>query len=393
MMKAISTLWSILLGVIRFTIYPIHLLYRVIVRCFHLCAVLSVFFIIPVIIILAIVLINMLGNWNALMSADVFVEGELLLWIVSFGSLGGLAYFMRFARKAIISHIFDLRKYIDTFYGWNPGSDGWIPGLEIRKSISDTRQHHIMKILPSIKEILISSIMFNIASFLLMIALLFSYIPIKNDKDWKSNVSRGIDQLRSIVVFIPKGTTYPLVFPKDADIGTKVGICPVDSNFIWLKHFKEAISNCYIGREKPNVLVQGFSSVAPMSEDSGKSDMLNCEVANQRAEAVVGLLISELNNDSHMDQCMKALEFFEKIRPNGLCKRDEEEFKFDPENHNIKFNITYIPWKSYDDMLEKKPAYDGTIIHRNKEVEFLNRVVHITITNDACWRDARSSDL
>lgn len=388
-MKAISKLWSILLRITRFTVYPIHLLYRVMVRCFHLFAMLSMFFVIPIISI--IVFTYMYGNWNTLMTTVLFVEGELILWILSFVSLGGLAYIIRFSREAITRHIFDFVDTIKTFYGWNRGPDGWIPGLEVGKSILDTGRRHFMKILPSIKNILISSVKFNLALFFLTISLLFSYIPIKNDHDWKSNVSRGLDQLRNFIVFTQEGTTYPLVFSDHANLSTKDGICPVKSNFDWLKQFKEAISNCSKKGKRPSVLVQGFSSVAPIStheEYNGlNSDRLNCEVANLRAEAVVGLLISDLKSDSKpIDQCVEAMKIFDDIRTKDLCERNKREFRSNPEDHNINFDITYIPWKSYDDMSENKPANDGTILHRKRKVEFLNRVVYITITNDACWK-------
>ena len=118
--------------------------------------------------------------------------------------------------------------------------------------------------------------------------------------------------------------------------------------------------------------------------------MVNCETANQRAEAVVEFL---LGRPRDRWTCGSGGQVEVGRFENGsgqLCQRSDrndnlvEEFTYG-EADGLKFDLSYKPWKTHEAMTTEKPA-DNDVLHgpRRYDVEFLNRAVYIPLKNDAC---------
>lgn len=180
---------------------------------------------------------------------------------------------------------------------------------------------------------------------------------------------------------------YQLVYPPHGDLDTKNGICPDGQEYHsleWLGMFKPAVRQCAGGEERLKLEVAGFSSIAPVAMAGGheSSGLLNCEIANQRAEAVVGFLIEE---EYHCEEFLRS-SLWERPE-NKLCTRKMDEYRFGRE-HGLPYDITYRPWQNHEKMEQSRPVNDGTLGgDRRYPSEFLNRGVQITVNNDTCWRD------
>lgn len=171
---------------------------------------------------------------------------------------------------------------------------------------------------------------------------------------------------------LKKGTQFSLVY-REGDLETKEGICPEGSNLEWLKLFKAAISDSLKDKDgRLKLKIQGFASIAPVPVNgiiNDKSDTLNLQIANERAEAVIYFL-TLADNKYDQESCVAVL--------------DSKKYAKDSTWTGTNFDVSYKPWESYDKMNKEKPLKNPPEDSKNKEDrqldrEYLNRSVRIII--------------
>ena len=199
--------------------------------------------------------------------------------------------------------------------------------------------------------------------------------------------------------------SFLLGYPPQGDLESKKGICPEGDNLIWLTLFKKAFLECAKDGQM-NLKIQGFASAAPVTEKDSikakqaKSDSFNCEIANQRAEALIYFLTLADNKTYNLDSCKVALKdssrwghegdkLCTRGRPHSLAwKRSDFTVTYDDSPRvqwkGPHFTVAYKPWKKYEEMAKAKPVQDSLRL----DLEFLNRSVKITIEGDSCFTKA-----
>ncbi len=162
-------------------------------------------------------------------------------------------------------------------------------------------------------------------------------------------------------------------------------ICPDESQLLWLTAFRDAIAECAPDEKNPlRLTVRGFASVAPVKVAGGgpdASDRMNLDIANRRGVAIGNFLAS----GAYRRDC---------VPDRNCCERTTELMCGDgnwPADGDCRTEANYVvrykPWPSYEAMVCSKPAHDGARPgHTHYKVEFLNRAVHMVVTNDACWQ-------
>ena len=169
---------------------------------------------------------------------------------------------------------------------------------------------------------------------------------------------------------------YSLAYPEQGRRKIKAGICPDSRASEWLNEFKAAVveySRDSQDGPRLQLEVRGLSGVAQVTEAAcrNRSDQCNCDIANERAEAVVGFLTSD-------DSCTDVLNEQRWESPgNDPCLRPKKEFKLSTQHG---FDVIYRPWQSYEEMMRHKPINDGSSDgKRRPAVEFLRRAVQIMV--------------
>ena len=153
----------------------------------------------------------------------------------------------------------------------------------------------------------------------------------------------------------PAGTVFSLMYVAQGDLAEdKLGICPDKANQRWLSLFREALVACS-GSGPLEVTVTGYASIAPVTEsgviNQDKSDVFNCEIANQRTEAVAHFLASsdsaeEGKEDNHQ-WCLDLLK--ERRTPNQLCSGSGLDREWgNQDNSNLK--VKYRTWGDFKDI-------------------------------------------
>lgn len=324
----------------------------------------------------------------------------------------------------------------------------WLPGLDIKESLSVTRQFYGAKIWPSVVEIGTEFRKLVFATLILCIAfgIYVGAVYTTSPKEWKiflfprtpvyiqdhphpdieeklvnhphPGITKEIPDRShkpSTSYRFEKGTQFSL-FYKEGNLETEGGnlkaedgICPEGSNLEWLRLFKTAITDSL--KDKDGYLklkVRGFASVAPVlvNSDPTKSNSLNCEIANRRAEALIYFLMLPDSISYDPEGCKKALENSSMWgrEENELCTRKAmpntstwREMGFDvtyemrPDTTIVwkrtNFDVSYKPWQSYEDMEEDKPAKGSSPQSRQRDIEFRNRSVQITIEEGSDWTE------
>ena len=285
----------------------------------------------------------------------------------------------------------------------------WMPELEIGKGLTTTWEL-ISDATPMIQEALKSSRKLFFSMVILHIALFMVWMHVIANEDQQQRVKKELKEIqeqhhKSATNFAKwqievkrmhkdprppdkKSSVFFLFYPPEGDLKTKKGICPDKESLKNLSKFKSAIAECSENGPRLEIEVRAFASIAPVKVDGNDdcSDLLNCEIANQRAEAVVGMLIEE-QEDLNFENCKTILRDNKYGRqPGKLCTRETN----DCNSLRLKskhFDVIYSPWHSYKKMIDARPADDGTLSSRRQKAEFLNRVVQIVVNNDVCWRE------
>ena len=325
--------------------------------------------------------------------------------------------------------------------------DKWWPKIDIKESLKVTWYCYFARVCPSIKETFAQSQKLFFALLLLCIISVCGYISVNELNKWQENVKDSLVGIRTVTDTIKtvtdtirtdtanlmilrssglspaylsgKGDTISLVYPPQGNLNSKKGICPEGDNLIWLKLFKQAILKCAedsLRKQRPMKLtVQGFASAAPvfLNGDTTNSNSLNCEIANQRAEALIDFLTLPESIRYTEEGCKAVLDssrIWGRVE-NKLCIREMPDtvrwkaLHFDvkidttesrlrlnfamSDSNSVKqkgkgFNIAYQPWQSYDEMKRAKPVQDSLRL----DLEFLNRSVQIIIEEGDCWTKA-----
>ena len=299
---------------------------------------------------------------------------------------------------------------------WNTRLSKMEPGKSQRVTCCS-----VAEIWPFMRKTLTESGKITLYILILYIILIFGYKSVKILSEWQENVKDSLVGIRTVTDTIRtdtadlillrssglssaylsgKGDTISLVYPPQGNLNSKKGICPEDDNLIWLKLFKQAILKCAEDRLKKQqplkLKVQGFASAAPvlLNGDTTNSDSLNCEIANQRAEALIYFLTTEPYNST---KCKSALDNdgrwgreegkpYARGRPDTLEWKDSSFTVTYADSPRVQwkrshFIVTYKPWQNYDDMEKVKPVQDSLRL----DLEFLNRSVQIIIEEGDCW--------
>lgn len=385
-----------LIFVLKLLLYPIHFLLRVLAR--SLLIVLTTGFVPLLLFVVAYIWVC---AWKWLQSGDwetVVGVAETISLITLLSGMGLLANFLKQKWETIkksLRDIFGIARSVIV--------DGeWIPGLNVGESLTRTRDENLSLIRPSVKDMSVASWQFLKASSLFLTVSMFAYLPIKDFKDWQERIEGKVERPSPVIVtdtvenvqyFFEKDKTFVLAHVEDADLESREGICLDDGQQRWLAEFKKAIEHCADSGPRPELEIRAFSSTAPMALGGRVtprgSASVNCEVASQRAEAVVEFLLGRprerwaCGSDGGIE-----VGSFE----NGggqLCRRldsagKDEEFTYGAAD-GLKFDLSYKPWKTHEAMTAEKPADNG-VLHgpRRYDAEFLNRAVYVTLKNDVC---------
>ena len=386
-----------LIFVLKLLLYPIHFLLRILAR--SLLIVLTTGFV-P--FLLSLVVYIWVGAWKWLQTGDwrdVSGIAETISLITLLSGMGFLANFLKQKWETIkksLWNIFGIARSVIV--------DGeWIPGLDIGESLTRTRDENLSLIRPSVKEMSVASWQFLKASSLFLTVSMFAYLPIKDFKDWQERIEGKVEQPSPVIVtdtaenvqyFFEKDKTFVLAHVEDADLESRAGICLDDGQQRWLAEFKKAIEHCADSGPRPELEVRAFSSTAPMALGGRVtprgSASVNCEAANQRAEAVVEFLLGrpEVRWACGSGGRVEVGSF--ENGGGGLCQRLDGDGKADDEftygeEDGLKFDLSYRPWRTHAAMTAEKPADNGVLQGpRRYDAEFLNRAVYVTLKNDVC---------
>lgn len=267
----------------------------------------------------------------------------------------------------------------------------WIPEWKIGKGLSATWQQ-IIEIPPKIWETFTTSGMLALSTFIVAIVLVLAHMHEKDSAEWQEDIATWLETLEERQATLEDDLTdwqeevkdmhppleeplvvYSLAYPDQGDRDEKKGICPDPMTSEWLNEFKAAIAKYSKDESRLQLEVRGFSSVAPVAEagSRNRSNQFNREIANERAEAVVGFLTSG-------DSCEKIFSE-SRDRKWERQKNNRGEFKFGIKE-GLDFDVTYRPWQSYEEMTRHKPINDGPSGgQRRPAVEFLSRAVQIIV--------------
>ena len=379
---------------VQLILFPLHFLFRIAARTILLISTLGAALVLPLLVLYGLIALG--DGWKGLIPTLLGNVGLVAL----LGTLGILAAVISKTWQAILSSLAIIGTEI-----WGIFATGWLPDpvLDFRASLSTTWTGNVARILPNAKKILISAGQLIIAIFLLLALVVLAYASTKAEDSRRAEVTRLLEKPPPHVVVVrpddriasylfQKGTVFSLAFLKDAVPKTGAGICLTDHHKTWLRKFKKAILKCP-EESKIELEVMGFASASPVQVagvegggSSPSSDALNCEIANSRAEEVIDFLISDAgdsfecgtgedrrrNDDRRYDR-------------KGICKRSPEELEF-PIGPNGSVKISYKPWLSHDQLALNKPVDDGDDKRgpRLRDVEFLNRSVHLRLSEGAC---------
>ena len=380
--------------VVQLILLPFHFLFRIAARTVLLISTLGAALVLPLLVLYGLIVLG--DGWTGLIPTLLGGVGLVAL----LGTLGILAAVISKTWQAILSSLATIGTEI-----WELFTTGWAPGpvLDFRASLSTTWSDNLAQLYPKAKKVFLSSGGL-IASLLLLFLLVWpAYLSLEDEKQWREEIHSFLQVPPPHVVVVrpddriasylfQKGTVFSLAFLKDAVPKTGAGICLTDHHKTWLKKFRKAILKCP-QESKIELEVMGFASASPVQVagvegggNSPSSDALNCEIANSRAEEVIDFLISDAGdsfecgagedrrrNDDH------------RYDRKGICKRSPEELEF-PIGPNGSVKISYKPWPSHDQLALNKPVDDGDDKRgpRLRDVEFLNRSVHLRLSEGTC---------
>lgn len=384
-------------------LYPFHFIARVLAKMLvYLAAVIGLF---AASLSLLMVLLLVAYLWSEdLLSYLIEQTGSPMFGLVA--ALGLLGALLKIANKSARDALHEIGQVFQEM-----GPD-WIPPPDLRQSFAKTWSDGLAQIIPTIEELWSLSFKLFFALVLLVLLLFCFYALAVVDSRSKENVQKVLEsvtelQARPAVVVVSggkpaesppevatlfhSGDVYSVAHVEQGSLKVGTGICLDDHvSLLWLNTFKIALEECAEKMPgcRPKVIVRGFASNAPVGlpdalSSAGLSQaVLNCEIANRRAEEVVNFLVSK---DDY--KCQAGAHELPPYGKRDPCKRSEELFNFG-EAEGLAFDVSYRPWHPPEEMADEKPADDGDLQgERRHKVEFFNRAVQLTLHNYGCDRE------
>ena len=385
-------------------LYPFHFIPRVLAKTLVFLAAVVGIIAAPIVLLLLLLFVLLpILPCDALLWEDLLDHLTKLArhpWFGLVAHLGVATALLGFVSKSMQD---SLRRIGKKFQNMKPG---WRPRLDLRRSLAQTRRYYLRKVMRTGGKLLSLSLKFIFGLVLLLLLAAYHYArAVAQD-----NVLESVKELQArpdVVVVaggggagdgLPafatpfySGGVYSIAHVKQGSLENGNGICLDDHvSLPWLKTFKTALEECAAKMPgcRPGVNVRGFASNAPVSlpdalSSAGLSQaVLNCEIANRRAEEVVNFLVSK--GDYKCQASAHDLPPYGKRDP---CKRSKELFKFG-ETDGLAFDVRYEPWRPPEAMVREKPADDGDLQgERRHKVEFFNRAVQLTLSNYGCDRE------
>lgn len=376
-------------------LYPLHGALRTAARLLLLICTVG-----PLLVPLCLAIVGWTSAWSLLENQDDGTSSHALIGLLALlSSLGLLANFLKRQWTTICESLWQILSRTLSII-----VDGeWMPGLDIKKSLRDTWGENLSFLWRNLRDMSVASWRFVIAASLFLPVCLALYFPVSEFNEWRDKVLEKVERPSPVIVIdtvenvqyvFEKDKTFVLAHVEDADLESRAGICLDDGQQRWLAEFKKAIEQCADSGPRPELEVRAFSSTAPMALGGRVtphgSASANCEVANQRAEAVVEFLLGRPRERWACGSGGRvAVGSFE----NGggqLCQRSDsngkavEEFTYGDAD-GLNFDLSYKPWGSHAAMTAEKPADNGVLPGpRRYNAEFLNRAVYVTLKNDVC---------
>ena len=371
--------------------YPINLMIRIAERVFALFARIFIFLLTIVILIIFLKFVPSKASETKIIGTNFLVTVGLT------SSYFGTKFFEAAVKqlKTMINMICDQLNF-----------ESWLLSYDFRKSFRKSLDGLIASknsMYPVPWRLLICSIFFTLSigtidTTVQKVRKYYSQFQFVENQYYFPDFKPPLPKPKRIV--FKSHTIFPVVFVSNADLDTKRGIClDTDSDSedhsmsIWLEKFKDSISKCSDKNKQLQLEIWGFSSIAPVSinGDYSSSDLLNCEIANQRSEAVLSFILADLSPDHSYFKDKSCAEVVGGTHwssdSSELCKRKRKEFSYTVEYaENANLNLVYKPWYSYEDMRKNIPVNDGTFESRIPNLEVLNRSVFIVVKNNSCWQ-------
>lgn len=389
--RVLENIWPVFVNIVRLPFWIGHFAFRFVARIALLVTLAGIIIIIPI-LIAGVVILLLLPH----ILECVGIDPESIRVPAFLVTLGVFATLSNFFGKVILHSLHTLARNLLKTLGneWLH----WIPAWTIRASLLTTGQQ-LTEIGPKIWETLKTSGMLTLSILLVTIVLTLTYVHTKEPTKWQKGIDDRLATLEEQQTTLKDDFTawqekvtamhpprppqleeplvvYSLAYPGQGYRSTNAGICPDPRTSEWLQEFKKAIGE--YSRNEPRlqveVEVRGFSSVAPVAgaDCRNRSDQCNCDIANKRAEAVVGFLTSD-------DYLCEAVLNEQRWKSPGddPCLRPKREFKLSTQDG---FDVIYRPWQSYEEMTRHKPINDGLSDgQRRPAVEFLSRAVQIIV--------------
>ena len=316
---------------------------------------------------------------------EVGIGSLAAIWLASLGGIGAL---LTIARKWLAKSLLAIFNALKE--AWKVD---WFPARVMETTVAEAFNAHVLPAFHCVKKVIGWSlvVVFAFSGLVLGLAYLSTSKADESANEIVADIVRSVSSTENQIYFLDwakptfafeKGTIFSLVFPSQGNLRTKKGICPADDGVTmrWLREFRAALATCPVPEKKNGnglkLEVRAYASMAPVIFDGSddRSDEFNCEIANQRAEAVARLLVAE-EECFNSDYCKTNVGSAE--RP---CGPAEDAGPLSRPN----FSVRYVQWDSFEEMRKKRPMNDGTMEKRRHKAEFLNRSVHIIVRNDAC---------
>ena len=386
-----EAVWLFLVRAAEILLYPVHFAIRVLARLLLIVAAIA-----PIVGLIVLTW----WFWRELLDWTRFlVEGTLLAAAVAFLVAAGLFAVVLKEMGRLVLKAFKLVG--ETVMSALRGN--WNPGLKVRRSFVETWRDYIAKVpgtalLTFGSACLVTLVVFGVG------LLAWAAYPLTKPKMVDryivvvdANEDRGGGAVkRKIKYHLSTRTIFSLTYLNDAQPQEGYGICLEEGHKEWLRMFKEAIVECVqlersrtsevveqgatFKRRVPTFDVVGFASVAPMQGSDHDGAVLNCDVANRRADAV-GSFLADEEKYKNKWECDAVGSNFRSAR--NLCTGPIAVYEGNFEG--ITYGVRVRKWSDPERMQGMKPADDGAVPdERRYRVELLNRAVHITVPENFC---------
>lgn len=397
LMRIVDSIRPVFVFISRFLFWIVHFAFRFVARIVLLVTLAGI------IIIPALAAGRLISSLPADILQRVNLDPQSVRVLAFIVTLGLFATLINFFGRVILHSLATLARNLLKPLGneWIH----WIPAWTIGESLSTTGQQ-IAGIGPQIWKTLKTSGALVLSVLIGMVVLALAHVHTKESAEslstWQQDMTTRLETLeeqqaassRNFSAWQKEVTAmhssqsetleeplivYSLAYLEQGKPDTKEGICPDSRTLEWLNEFRTAIVEYSQNESRLQLEVRGFSSVAPVTEAGNckSSNQCNCDIANERAEAVVGFLTSK-------DSCEDFLSDRKWQSPgDDPCIRPDGEYRLGLPD-GLDFDVIYRPWQSYEEMTHHKPINDGPSGgQRRPAVEFLSRGVQIIVKNTA----------